>query len=116
MALKQSHLDARLGALADPVRRDILQSLFDSERSAGSIAADFTISRPAVSRHLRVLRDARLVTTRTQGTVRFYSLNEAAIGDLRTWFDSFWDQGLVPGWEKSRCQKMSLVRRSCQAR
>ena len=94
MQAAQSLTDERLRALADPVRRDILSLVAHDEAPAGRIAARFRISRPAVSRHLRVLRTARLVTVREAGTSRFYKADRAALTELGQWFDTFWDRGL----------------------
>ena len=72
-------------ALADPVRRDILDLLRSGERDAGSIAARFPISRPAISRHLRVLREAGLVTVRLDGRNRIYRLQPQGLGAVDRW-------------------------------
>lgn len=86
-----------LGALADPTRRRIVELLAEGERSAGELAAQFPVSRPAVSRHLRVLREHRLVRTREQGTQRLYSLDAAPLAELDDWlrrYRPFWAQRL----------------------
>ena len=82
-------------ALADPTRRRIVELLADGERSAGDIAAQFETSRPGVSRHLRVLREHRLVQARGDGQRRLYSLDPAGIEGLRAYFDLFWTQALA---------------------
>lgn len=74
-----------LEALADPTRRRIVELLGEEERSAGEIAARFTTSRPGVSRHLRVLRDAGLVRVREEGSRRLYSLDPQPLTDLTAW-------------------------------
>lgn len=76
-------------ALADPVRRAVLERLADGEVGAGEIAAAFPISRPAVSRHLRVLRDAGLVTSRVAGAERIYALDRRPLAELDAWLDRF---------------------------
>jgi DNA-binding transcriptional ArsR family regulator len=86
-----------LEALADPTRRRIVELLVDGERSAGALAAEFTVSRPAVSRHLRVLRETGLVQTRELGTSRLYSLDPAPLQELDAWlarYRGFWAQRL----------------------
>jgi DNA-binding transcriptional ArsR family regulator len=86
-----------LEALADPTRRRIVELLAEGERSAGELAAQFPVSRPAISRHLRVLRERRLVRAREQGTQRLYSLEAAPLVELDDWLDRyrpFWAQRL----------------------
>lgn len=92
----QSHnLDLQFGALADPTRRAIIRQVWSQDASAGEIAAKFDISRPAISRHLRVLRDSRLVQVRQEGTSRLYRADIDAFDRLRRQFESFWDHGLA---------------------
>lgn len=86
--------DERFRALADPVRRQILIMVNGREHPAGQISERFRITRPAVSRHLKVLRQARLVTVRTAGTTRYYSADSGAVQDMGLWFTRFWDEGL----------------------
>jgi DNA-binding transcriptional ArsR family regulator len=76
-------------ALADPVRRAILERLADGEVGAGEIAADFPVSRPAISRHLRILREAGLVTSRVAGQHRIYRLDRRPLAELDTWLQRF---------------------------
>ena len=75
------------GAIADPVRREILLMLRDAPLSAGQIAGRFAISRPAVSRHLRVLREAGLVRDTADGRRRVYTLVTAPLDDLAGWLE-----------------------------
>lgn len=82
------------GLLSDPSRRAIVMSLADGPRSVGDLAADLPISRPAVSQHLKMLKDSGLVTERAAGTRRIYRLNEAAVAALRDQLDAFWDHTL----------------------
>ena len=77
-----------LDALADPTRRRIVELLADDERSAGEIASHFSTSRPGVSRHLRVLRDAGLVRVREDGQRRLYSLDPAPLAELNAWLEN----------------------------
>lgn len=84
-------------ALADPTRRRIVELLADGEQSAGELASAFQTSRPAVSRHLRVLRELGLVRARGDGTRRLYSLDPAPLAELDDWLDryrSFWTNRL----------------------
>ena len=76
-------------ALADPTRRHILDLLRATERSAGEVAARFPVSRPAVSRHLRVLREAGLVTHRKDAQTRFYRLRPEALREVDRWLDRY---------------------------
>jgi DNA-binding transcriptional ArsR family regulator len=77
-------------AIADPIRRRVLELVRDEELGAGAIAAEFTVSRPAVSRHLRVLREAGLVHERRAGRERLYRAEPSALADLRDWLDGYW--------------------------
>ena len=84
-------------ALADPTRRRIVESLATGETSFGAIAAQFDMSRPAVSQHLKVLRDAGIVTARADAQRRIYRLSEDGLDELDAWLDkvrSFWSQRL----------------------
>jgi DNA-binding transcriptional ArsR family regulator len=86
-----------LEALADPTRRRIVELLADGEREAGSIAAEFTVSRPAVSRHLRVLREAGLVRARGEAQRRVYSLEAGPLAEMDEWlsrYRTFWTNRL----------------------
>lgn len=74
-------------ALADPVRREIVELLARGDADAGGIAERFPISRPAISRHLRVLREAGLVHAEAQGQRRVYTLQRAPLADLRRWLE-----------------------------
>jgi DNA-binding transcriptional ArsR family regulator len=78
-----------VGAIADPVRREILVRLRSTSLTAGSIAEGFEISRPAISRHLRVLRETGLVRDELVGRERFYSLNVAPLIELKDWLEQF---------------------------
>jgi DNA-binding transcriptional ArsR family regulator len=77
-----------LEALADPTRRRIVELLADEERSAGEIASHFPTSRPGVSRHLRVLREAGLVHVREDGQRRLYSLEPRPLAELNAWLEN----------------------------
>jgi len=80
-----------LAAVADPTRRELLRLLVDGERSAGELAAGFPVSRPAISRHLRVLREAGLVRARTEGKRRLYALDPRPLRELDDWLEPYRD-------------------------
>jgi DNA-binding transcriptional ArsR family regulator len=84
-----------MDALGDPTRRAIFERLRLGPRSVGELAEGLPVSRPAVSQHLRVLKEARLVTERRDGTRRIYSLNPGGLLELRAYFDQFWDDMLA---------------------
>jgi DNA-binding transcriptional ArsR family regulator len=84
-----------MDALGDPTRRAIFERLADGPKAVGEIANELPVSRPAVSQHLKVLKQAGLVTDRAQGTRRLYQLNPQGIQDLRAYFDQFWNQALA---------------------
>ena len=86
---------AAMDALGDPTRRAIFERLRLGPRSVGELAEGLPVSRPAVSQHLRVLKEARLVTERRDGTRRIYSLNPGGLLELRAYFDQFWDNMLA---------------------
>jgi DNA-binding transcriptional ArsR family regulator len=77
-------------AIADPIRRRVLELVREREVPAGELASEFAVSRPAVSRHLRVLREAGLVRERREGRLRLYRADPAALDDLRRWLDAYW--------------------------
>jgi DNA-binding transcriptional ArsR family regulator len=85
----------QLDALGDPTRRAIFERLADGPRRVGELARDFPVSRPAVSQHLRVLKEAGLVMDRPDGQGRLYQLNPDGISALRAHFEEFWNQALV---------------------
>jgi DNA-binding transcriptional ArsR family regulator len=84
-----------LASLAHPTRRSIFERLRSGPLSVGSIAQDMPVSRPAVSQHLKVLKEAGLVNERPDGTRRIYYIDPEGLGPLRAWFDQFWDQALA---------------------
>ena len=83
-----------LAALADPTRRAIYESLRFGAKPVGEIAEGFPVSRPAVSQHLRVLKDAGLVTETRRGTRHLFALNPVAASTLRDYFQSMWECAL----------------------
>lgn len=88
-------IDAALKAIAEPRRREILWLVRDGELTAGAIAAHFDVTRPAISQHLTVLRDAGLVVERRDGTRRWYRARPDGTRELRAWLEAFWDDGLT---------------------
>jgi DNA-binding transcriptional ArsR family regulator len=87
-------MDAVLRALAEPNRRAILKLVVEREMNAGQIASNFRITRPAVSQHLGVLKETKLISERREGTQRFYRASSEGLRELRAYLESFWDDGL----------------------
>ncbi len=87
-------MDAALKAIAEPRRREILRLVWDQELPAGEIAAHFDVSRPAVSQHLRVLKEADLVDERRDGTRRLYVARRDTVAELRQFLDDYWSDRL----------------------
>jgi DNA-binding transcriptional ArsR family regulator len=83
-----------LSALSDSTRRAVFERLLDGSQPVGRIAKGMPVSRPAVSQHLKVLKEAGLVTDRAEGTRRVYSIDPRGLGALRRYLDQFWDQAL----------------------
>jgi DNA-binding transcriptional ArsR family regulator len=81
-------------ALSDPTRRAVFERLIDGAQPVGRIAKGMPVSRPAVSQHLKVLKEAGLVTDRAEGTRRVYSIDPNGLGALRRYLDQFWEQTL----------------------
>ena len=87
-------LDAAFAALAEPRRRAILRELGGGELTAGAIASRFSVTRPAISQHLAILRSAGLVEERRDGTRRWYRTNRDGLVPMRDWIGAFWDDRL----------------------
>jgi DNA-binding transcriptional ArsR family regulator len=81
-------------ALADPTRRRILERLRTGPKPVGVIAAGLSVSRPAVSQHLKIMKEAGLVQEEAQGTRHIYHIDPRGLGPLRAWLDKFWYQAL----------------------
>ena len=81
-------------ALHDPTRRAVLERLRDGPRPVGDIARGLPVTRPAVSQHLKVLKEAGLVADRSEGTRRIYRVDPAGLGAIRAWLDQFWEDNL----------------------
>ncbi len=90
-----TYADRAFDALGDPTRRAVFKRLRAGARSVGEIAKGMDVSRPAVSQHLRVLRQARLVTHRAEGTRRLYAVDTTGLDEVRRWLDGFWDETLA---------------------
>lgn len=84
-----------LAALADPTRRQVFEHLRSGPRAVGEIAEEMPVSRPAVSQHLKVLKQAGLVADRADGARRVYYIDPHGLGPLRKWLDQFWDVALA---------------------
>jgi DNA-binding transcriptional ArsR family regulator len=82
-------------ALADPTRRAIFEKLADEPQSVGSLAAQLPVSRPAVSQHLKALKEAGLVEDQARGTSRIYRIDPQGLGPVRRWLDEQWDKSLA---------------------
>jgi DNA-binding transcriptional ArsR family regulator len=87
-------MDAVLRAIADPRRREIIRLVRVDERSAGDIASQFDVSRPAISQHLTILREAGLVTERRDGNRRLYRARPEALAGVRAYIEEFWTDHL----------------------
>jgi DNA-binding transcriptional ArsR family regulator len=108
-------MDAALRAIAEPRRREILRLVWDEELPAGRIAAHFDVTRAAVSQHLRVLKEADLVTERRVGTSRLYRARPERMSELRAWLDSYWGQSLATlkgavEWDEQRRRRRGGTR------
>src|SRR6266702_6606386 len=84
-----------LASLGDPTRRKVFERLRSGPLSVGEIARDMPVSRPAVSQHLAVLKEAGLVVDKPVGTRRVYYIDPRGLSALRAWFDQFWDHALA---------------------
>ena len=90
-----TYAERAFDALGDPTRRAVFKRLRAGARSVGEIAKGMDVSRPAVSQHLRVLKEARLVTDRAEGTRRLYAVDTTGLDEVRKWLDGFWDETLA---------------------
>jgi len=90
----KTNQEIKLDALGDPTRRAILDRLLQGPMSVGKLADGFPVSRPAISQHLKVLKDAELVLDDVSGTRRVYRLNPSGFDGLRDYFDKFWTSAL----------------------
>lgn len=83
-----------LECLSDPTRRRVFERLRGGPKSVGALAKGLPVSRPAVSQHLRALKQAGLVSDKPEGTRRIYYIDPNGLGQLRRWLDEFWDEAL----------------------
>jgi DNA-binding transcriptional ArsR family regulator len=91
----ETYIERVLDALGDPTRRSVFERLRGGPRSVGEIARGMDVTRPAVSQHLKVLKAARLVVDRAEGTRRLYGVEAQGLKALRGWLDGFWDEALA---------------------
>jgi DNA-binding transcriptional ArsR family regulator len=84
-----------LDALGDPTRRAVFELLAGGRKAVGELADELPVSRPAVSQHLRVLKEAGLVTAEAHGTRRLYAVDPQGLHVVRAWLDGFWDEALA---------------------
>jgi DNA-binding transcriptional ArsR family regulator len=101
-----------LDALGDPTRRSVFERLRGGPCSVGQIAQGMDVSRPAVSQHLKVLKAARLVVDRAEGTRRLYAVQAQGLEALRTWIDGFWDGALAAFKEAAERETKKHKRKS----
>ena len=87
--------DRVFAALADPTRRAVFERIADEPRTVGALAAELPVSRPAVSQHLKVLKDAGLVTDEAKGASRVYRVDPQGLGPMRAWLDRQWELSLA---------------------
>jgi DNA-binding transcriptional ArsR family regulator len=90
-----TYAERALEALGDSTRRQIFKRLRGGPRSVGELAEGMEVSRPAVSQHLRVLKEARLVSDTAEGTRRLYAVDTRGVEALRNWLDGFWNEALA---------------------
>jgi DNA-binding transcriptional ArsR family regulator len=90
-----SHAASPLAALGDPMRRALLERLAERPQSVGELARGLPVTRPAVSQHLKVLKEASLVTDRADGTRRVYQIDPAGLAAIRQWLDQHWERAMA---------------------
>jgi DNA-binding transcriptional ArsR family regulator len=84
-----------LQALGDPTRLEIFELIARRPRAVGELASELPVTRPAVSQHLKVLKQAGLVVDRAEGARRIYQVDPSGVGAIRHWLDGFWDEALA---------------------
>src|SRR5262245_37747949 len=107
-----TYTDRVLDALGDSTRRLVFKRLRGGARSVGEIAQGMDVSRPAVSQHLKVLKAARLVVDRAEGTRRLYAVDARGMEALRRWLDGFWDNALAAFKEAAERETAKQERKS----
>ena len=105
-------VDAALRAIGEPRRREILRLVWDAERSSGEIASHFDITGPAVSQHLKVLREAGLVNERRDGTRHLFSVNHLGLRELRDQLAWMWDDSLADLKRVAEAEAKKMKRRA----
>lgn len=90
-----SHATSPLAAVGDPMRRTLLERLAERPQSVGELALGLPVTRPAVSQHLKVLKEASLVTDRAEGTRRVYQIDPAGLAAIRQWLDQHWERAMA---------------------
>jgi DNA-binding transcriptional ArsR family regulator len=95
LPLVETYIELILDALGDRTRRSVFERLRRGPRSVGEIAEGMDVTRPAVSQHLKALKEARLVVDRAEGTRRLYAVEVQGLQALRSWLDGFWDEALA---------------------
>src|SRR5215475_4702993 len=103
-----------LTALADPTRRAVFERLSEGPLSVGEIAAELPVSRPAVSQHLKVLKEAGLVRDEADGVRRLYEVDPRGLAELRSWLDRLWGDALDAF--KAETERPGLARKKRKAR
>jgi DNA-binding transcriptional ArsR family regulator len=101
-------MEEALRAIAEPRRQEILRLIGDREMASGEIAAHFSVSRPAISQHLQVLKAAGLVSERRLGTRHLYQVRPEAIAELKTFLDQFWEGALADLAEAAEAEQRRL--------
>jgi len=109
-------VEAALKAIAEPRRREILRLVWDAELSAGEIASHFEVSRPAISQHLKVLREAGLLKERRDGTRRIYRAHPEGLEGLRSFLEDFWDDTLASLKLEAEREERRRTRRAANRR
>ena len=102
--------DKTFAALADPTRRRVFERLASGPQAVVDLARGMPVSRPAISQHLKVLKEARLITDRAQGTRRIYEIDPHGLGQVRAWLDQLWDAALLSF--KAEAERAALERRA----
>lgn len=95
LRLVMANINVVLTALADPTRRQVFEHVARQPSAVSAIALHVPVTRPAVSQHLKVLRQAGLVTSRTEGTRHIYSVNPTGLTEVRTWLDGMWGEAMT---------------------
>src|ERR1041384_7236848 len=94
-----------LASISDPTRRSVLEKLRAGPQSVGALADQLPVSRPAVSQHLKVLKEAGLVKDRSEGPRRVYYIDPDGLGELRRWLDEFWNDALAAFAKEMKSKK-----------